>query len=55
VVRLPSALAALRRGDVFQHWLVPISLVFPFVLWGVIGVIAGIAAFGLFSRYAKRT
>ena len=33
----------------------PISLVFPFVLWGVIGVVAAIAAFGFLSRYAKRT
>ena len=33
----------------------PISLVFPFVLWGVIGVVAGIAAYGFLSRYAKQT
>jgi hypothetical protein len=33
----------------------PVSLVFPFVLWGVIGVVAAIAAFGFLSRYAKRT
>jgi hypothetical protein len=33
----------------------PISLVFPFVLWGVIGVVAGIAAFGFLNRYAKQT
>jgi hypothetical protein len=32
----------------------PVSLVFPFVLWGVIGVVAGIAAFGLLTRYAKQ-
>jgi hypothetical protein len=33
----------------------PVSLVFPFVLWGVIGVVAAIAAFGFLSRYAKQT
>jgi hypothetical protein len=33
----------------------PISLVFPFVLWGVIGVVAGVTAFGFFTRYAKGT
>ena len=33
----------------------PVSLVFPFVLWGVIGVVAGIAAFGFLTRYAKQT
>src|SRR5258705_12774521 len=32
----------------------PVSLVFPFVLWGVIGVVAGIAAFGFLTRYAKQ-
>ena len=32
----------------------PVSLVFPFVLWGVIGVVAAITAFGFLSRYAKR-
>ena len=31
----------------------PVSLVFPFALWGVIGVVAGIAAFGFLTRYAK--
>ena len=30
------------------------SLVFSIVLWGVIGVVAGIAAFGFLTRYAKR-
>ena len=33
----------------------PVSLVFPFVLWGVIGVVAAIAAVGFLNRYAKRT
>jgi hypothetical protein len=33
----------------------PISLVFPFVLWGVIGVAAAIVAFGFLTRYAKGT
>jgi hypothetical protein len=32
----------------------PVSLVFPFVLWGVIGVAAVIAATGFLTRYAKR-
>jgi hypothetical protein len=31
------------------------SLVFPFVLWGVIGVVAAIAAVGFLTRYAKGT
>jgi len=31
----------------------PISLVVPFVLWGVIGVVAGVAAIGFLTRYAK--
>jgi hypothetical protein len=31
----------------------PISLVVPFVLWGVIGVVAGVAAFAFLTRYAK--
>jgi hypothetical protein len=31
----------------------PISLVFPFVLWGVIGVVAAIAAIGFLTRYAR--
>jgi inner membrane protein involved in colicin E2 resistance len=30
------------------------SLVFSIVLWGVIGVAAGIAAAGFLTRYAKR-
>ncbi len=30
------------------------SLVFSIVLWGVIGVVAGIAAGGFLTRYAKR-
>jgi hypothetical protein len=33
----------------------PISLVFPFVLWGMIGVVAAIAAVGFLTRYAKGT
>jgi hypothetical protein len=32
----------------------PVSLVFPFVLWGVIGVVAAIAAFGFLTRYSKQ-
>jgi hypothetical protein len=32
----------------------PVSLVFPFVLWGVIGVVAAIAAVGFLTN-AKRT
>jgi len=31
----------------------PISLVFPLVLWGVIGVVAAIAAIGFLTRYAR--
>jgi hypothetical protein len=31
----------------------PISLVVPFVLCGVIGVVAGVAAFAFLTRYAK--
>jgi len=33
----------------------PISLVFPFVLWGAIGVVAAITAVGFLTRYANRT
>ena len=32
----------------------PVSLVFPFVLWGVIGVVAVIAAIAFLTRYAKQ-
>lgn len=32
----------------------PVSLVFPFVLWGAIGVVAAIAAFAFLTRYAKQ-
>jgi hypothetical protein len=32
----------------------PVSLIFPFVLWGVIGVAAVISAAGFLTRYAKR-
>ena len=32
----------------------PVSLVFPFVLWTVIGVVAAIAAFAFYTRYAKQ-
>jgi hypothetical protein len=31
----------------------PVSLVFPLVLWGVIGVVAAVAAIGFLTRYAK--
>jgi hypothetical protein len=31
----------------------PISLVFPLVLWGVIGVVAAMAAIGFLTRYTK--
>ena len=31
----------------------PVSLVFPLVLWGVIGVIAAASAIGFLTRYAK--
>jgi hypothetical protein len=31
----------------------PVSLVFPLVLWGVIGVVSGVAAYGLLTHYAK--
>ena len=30
------------------------SLVFSIVLWGVLGVVAGITAFGFLTRYSKR-
>jgi hypothetical protein len=33
----------------------PVSLVFPFVLWGAIGVVAAITAVGFLTRYANRT
>ena len=33
----------------------PVSLVFPLVLWGVIGVVAGFASFAFLTRYAKQT
>lgn len=32
----------------------PVSLVFPFLLWAVVGVVAVIAAIGFLTRYAKR-
>jgi hypothetical protein len=32
----------------------PVSLVFPFVLWGAIGVVAGIVAVAFLTRYAKQ-
>ena len=32
----------------------PVSLVFPLVLWGVIGVVAGVASYGFLTRYAKQ-
>jgi hypothetical protein len=33
----------------------PISLVFPFVLWGAIGLAAAVVAVGFLTRYAKGT
>ena len=33
----------------------PVSLVFPLVLWGVIGGVAAITAVGFLTRYAKGT
>ena len=33
----------------------PVSLVFPFVLWTAIGVVAAIAAVAFLTRYAKQT
>jgi hypothetical protein len=32
----------------------PVSLVFPFVLWTVIGVVAAIASVAFYTRYAKQ-
>jgi predicted peptidase len=32
----------------------PVSLVFPFVLWGVIGVVAAFMAVAFLARYAKQ-
>lgn len=32
----------------------PVSLVFPFVLWGAIGVVSGVAAFAFLVRYSKQ-
>jgi len=32
----------------------PLSRVFPFVLWTVIGVVAAIASFAFYTRYAKQ-
>jgi hypothetical protein len=31
------------------------SMVFPFVLWGVIGTVAAVAAVGFLTRYSKDT
>jgi hypothetical protein len=31
----------------------PVSLVFPLVLWGVLGVVAAVAAIASLTRYAK--
>ena len=33
----------------------PVSLVFPFVLWGVIGVAAAIVSVAFLTRYAKES
>jgi hypothetical protein len=33
----------------------PVSLVFPLVLWGAIGVASGVVALGFLTRYAKQT
>jgi hypothetical protein len=33
----------------------PVSLVFPLVMWGVIGVVAGFASFAFLTRYSKQT
>jgi hypothetical protein len=33
----------------------PVSLVFPFVLWGAIGVASGFVAIAFLVRYAKQT
>jgi hypothetical protein len=33
----------------------PVSLVFPLVLWGVIGVVAAVTAIGFLPRYANGT
>ena len=32
----------------------PVSLVFPFVLWGVIGAVAAVVAIAFLLRYAKQ-
>jgi hypothetical protein len=32
----------------------PMSLIFPFVLWSVVGVAATISAIGFLTRYAKQ-
>jgi hypothetical protein len=32
----------------------PVSLVVPFVMWGVIGVVAAVAAVAFLTRYAKQ-
>ena len=45
-MRLPPDLAVYPAVTFFQCWLVLGSLVFPFVLWGVIGVVAAITAIG---------
>jgi hypothetical protein len=31
----------------------PVALVFPFVLWALIGVVAAVASLGFLTRYAK--
>ena len=33
----------------------PVSLVFPFVLWTAIGVVAAVVAVAFLTRYAKQT
>ncbi len=33
----------------------PVSLVFPFVLWTAVGVLAAIASVAFLTRYAKQT
>lgn len=32
----------------------PVSLIFPLVIWGVVGVVAAVAAVAFFTRYAKQ-
>ena len=48
-------MVGLHGNDALQRWLFPVTLVFPFVLWGAVGVAAGFVAVAFLLRYAKQT